>query len=198
MLVIASRSWIPQAARTTRPDSYSGPSPSPLLVLVRRVQAIGQAQQAVFFTRMSSVIVSPLMSSACSKYVCWKLRVGSAPMALMMFIITDVPNSGNACGSDRVGLEHLGRFVLHEAEALFVLHLDARLALDHDRFEVLAAHHRAGTAARCRAGGVVHDRGEQHPLLPAGPMQHAALVLVPGPMPRMYRRPSGPIGASRL
>ena len=87
---------MPQSAPNAQTVSYSGPSPSLVFVRVIRVQAMGQDQQALFLTSNRSLIASPDISSAWSKTDSWKLRVGSAPITFITFMMAAVPNCGSA------------------------------------------------------------------------------------------------------
>jgi len=55
------------------------------------LQATGQAWQVLSFSRMCSRTYSPEIFSASANWVCWAFSVGSAPIALTMFISTLVP-----------------------------------------------------------------------------------------------------------
>lgn len=55
------------------------------------LQATGQAWQVLSLMRRCSRMYSPEIFSAPSMQVCWALKVGRAPMTLVMFMRTLVP-----------------------------------------------------------------------------------------------------------
>ncbi len=175
--MIAARSSIPHCAPKAQVVSNSGPSPSTLSVLLMRVQPIGQAQHEAFLHQV--FFGEGLAGDGFRAFELGLLVVAGGQRADR---VDDVHHHhrakfGQGLAGQRAGAQQLAGFVEHELEPFLVDDFGAVFAFDHNRFQVLRAHHRAGAAARqlrCPSFMIAAMRLR---FSPAGPM-HSTLRLL--------------------